>query len=208
LGAATRPSLTRRSSQGSGTVWITTLGRKYPNVPFGRQQDSGFGVQYGSEGLRNIYLRVIFSRPEVHIFDWRDLQRPIGSRQRKSRPIFLQPSPRASNFLKAAGRSTRKKPNYLSVPIPVDYVVVGAGSAGCVVAPAWSKTMGERFLLGAGPLRRQYADPHARCAVKIVFGKSPYLKRYTSNAPARARGASRRINAKGTSLAGEARVTP
>src|SRR5229473_2190392 len=47
----------------AGTVWINQHLVVNPNVPFGGNKDSGFGVQYGAEGLKEYcYLRVISAK--------------------------------------------------------------------------------------------------------------------------------------------------
>jgi len=47
----------------AGTVWINQHLVINPNVPFGGNKDSGFGVQYGAEGLKEYcYLRVISAK--------------------------------------------------------------------------------------------------------------------------------------------------
>ena len=47
----------------AGTVWINQHLVIHPNVPFGGNKDSGFGVQCGAEGLKEYcYLRVISAK--------------------------------------------------------------------------------------------------------------------------------------------------
>jgi acyl-CoA reductase-like NAD-dependent aldehyde dehydrogenase len=47
----------------AGTIWINQHLVVNPNVPFGGNKDSGFGVQYGAEGLKEYcYLRVISAK--------------------------------------------------------------------------------------------------------------------------------------------------
>src|SRR4029077_9353301 len=47
----------------AGTIWINQHLVLNPNVPFGGNKDSGFGVQYGAEGLKEYcYLRVISAK--------------------------------------------------------------------------------------------------------------------------------------------------
>ncbi|MEI9852701.1 MAG: FAD-dependent oxidoreductase [Sphingomonas sp.] len=62
-----------------------------------------------------------------------------------------------------------------------DYIVVGAGSTGCVIAHDLIRKHGARVLLldrgtiGRGPLLRMPAG-----SFKLMNGRSPYLKQYLS----------------------------
>src|ERR1700682_6413806 len=68
-----------------------------------------------------------------------------------------------------------------SVSDTFDYIVVGAGSAGCVVASRLVKDHGATgLLLEAGAPAENMLTHMPAGADKIVFGKSPYIKRYTS----------------------------
>ena len=98
----------------AGTVWINQHLVVNPNVPFGGNKDSGFGVQYGAEGLKEYcYLRVISSQDLRSISAiWRELQ-PSYRFTPTPNPALFQPS--LAPAIEAAGRSTRKKPNDLSV---------------------------------------------------------------------------------------------
>jgi acyl-CoA reductase-like NAD-dependent aldehyde dehydrogenase len=47
----------------AGTVWINQHLVINPHVPFGGNKNSGIGVQYGAEGLKEYcYLRVISAK--------------------------------------------------------------------------------------------------------------------------------------------------
>lgn len=48
----------------SGNVWINTHAEIMPNVPFGGQKQSGFGVEWGVEGMKSYCnLQAIYTRP-------------------------------------------------------------------------------------------------------------------------------------------------
>src|SRR5260370_15265386 len=103
--------------------------------------------------------------------------RPIGSRKRQIPPYFSRPS---RQHLKRPGDRPGKN-QMTSVSHTFDYIVVGAGSAGCVVASRLVKDHGATvLLLEAGPLDDNMLIHMPAGAVKIVFGKSRYIKRYTS----------------------------
>ena len=38
----------------SGTVWINTHGGLNPNIPFGGAKQSGYGMEFGIEGLKSV----------------------------------------------------------------------------------------------------------------------------------------------------------
>jgi choline dehydrogenase len=62
-----------------------------------------------------------------------------------------------------------------------DYIVVGAGSAGCVAASRLAAEHGFRvLLLEAGPSDDSPLIKMPAGTFKIMFGKSPFLKRYRS----------------------------
>jgi choline dehydrogenase-like flavoprotein len=62
-----------------------------------------------------------------------------------------------------------------------DYVVVGGGSAGCVTASRLVLEHSARvLLLEAGPSDRSPLIRMPAGSFKMMFGKSPYIKRYTS----------------------------
>jgi choline dehydrogenase len=69
------------------------------------------------------------------------------------------------------------------IPIPdsFDYIVVGAGSSGCVVASRLVKDHGATvLLLEQGPLDDSMFIRMPAGVFRIMFGNSPFIKRYTS----------------------------
>lgn len=48
----------------SGNIWINTHAEIQPNVPFGGQKQSGFGLEWGVEGLKAYCsLQSVYVRP-------------------------------------------------------------------------------------------------------------------------------------------------
>ena len=68
-----------------------------------------------------------------------------------------------------------------SIPDSFDYIVVGAGSSGCVVASRLVKDHGATvLLLEQGPLDDSMFIRMPAGVFKIMFSNSPFIKRYTS----------------------------
>jgi choline dehydrogenase-like flavoprotein len=66
-----------------------------------------------------------------------------------------------------------------------DYIIVGAGSAGCVAAHRLVADHGKRvLLLEEGPLDAGMLLKMPAGTFKMLFGDSPFIKRYTSDAQA------------------------
>lgn len=48
----------------SGNVWINTHAEIMPNVPFGGHKQSGWGVEWGVEGMKSYCnMQAIYSKP-------------------------------------------------------------------------------------------------------------------------------------------------
>src|SRR6266478_1158155 len=68
-----------------------------------------------------------------------------------------------------------------SIQDSFDYIVVGAGSSGCVVASRLVKDHGATvLLLEQGPLDDSMFIRMPAGVFKIMFSNSPYIKRYSS----------------------------
>ena len=47
----------------SGTVWINSHGGLHPMVPFGGVKSSGYGLEFGVEGLKSVAVTQVVSGP-------------------------------------------------------------------------------------------------------------------------------------------------
>src|ERR1700720_3351236 len=179
----------------AGTVWINQHLVVNPNVPFGGNKDSGFGVQYGAEGLKEYcYLRVISAKTWGTCLRFGvNRNRPIGSRQRQIPPYFSRPS---RQQLKRPGDPPGKNPNDLSVR----YLRLHrSGSRQRRLRrgqPLGQRPWGDGVAFGGRAARRQYADPHARWRRQNRVREIALHQALHFDAPARARGASRRHHAR------------
>ena len=57
---AAREAATRMES---GTVWVNSHGGLHPMVPFGGVKSSGYGLEFGVEGLKSVAVTQVVSGP-------------------------------------------------------------------------------------------------------------------------------------------------